>query len=61
MKLASTPLAIHFKLSMHLCPSTKKEEAYISNTMSCLIYAKMCSGYDIAHVVDVVSKDIENP
>ena len=65
-KLASTPLAAHFKLSKKDCPQSKEEKldlskiSYASVVVS-LMYAMVCTQLDIAHVVVVVSRFLSNP
>jgi ATP-binding cassette subfamily B (MDR/TAP) protein 1 len=65
-KPASTPLANHFKLSKHSCPTTKKEieemaEIPYSSAVGSLMYAMVCTRPDIAHAVGVVSRFLSNP
>ena len=65
-KLVSTPLAIHFKLSKEMCPKTQEEIDYMSripysSTVVSLMYAMVCTRLDIAHVVGVVRRYMNNP
>ena len=65
-KPISTPLANHFKLSKEMCPKTKKEIEYMSkvlysSTVGNLMYSMVCIRPDIAHVVGVVSRYMNNP
>ncbi|RDX60466.1 hypothetical protein CR513_61391, partial [Mucuna pruriens] len=55
-KIVSTPLATHFKLSSRHSPSNKAEKTNVSRVpypsiMGSLMYAMVCIGPDIAHVV----------
>jgi hypothetical protein len=59
-------LASHFKLTKEMCPGTQEEIEYISkvpysSTIGRLIYALVCTRPEIAHVVGVVSKYMNNP
>jgi hypothetical protein len=65
-KTISTPLAIHFKLTKEMCPKTQENIEYISrvpysSTVGSLMYAMVCTRQDIAHVVGVVSRYMNNP
>jgi hypothetical protein len=65
-KPINTPLAMHFKLTMEMCPKTHEEIEYMSrvpysSTLGSLMYAMVCTRLDIAHVVGVVSKCMNNP
>jgi hypothetical protein len=65
-KQVSTPLAIHFKLTKEMCPKTQEEIEYMSrvpysSTVGSLMDAMVCKRPDIAHVVGVVRRYINNP
>ena len=65
-KPVSIPLAGHFKLSKRLCPSTKKGKGEMSiipysSSVGRLMYAMVCTGSNISHVVEVVRKFLANP
>jgi hypothetical protein len=64
-KPISTPLASHFKLTKEMCPKTQEEIEYMyrvpySSAVGSLMYAMVCTRPDIAHVVGVVRKYINN-
>jgi len=51
-----TPLATHFKLSVHLCPCDDKEKEDINkipyaSTIVILMYAMVCTWSDISHSI----------
>ena len=65
-KLVSTPLSSHFKLSKEMCPKTQKEIDYMSripysSAVGSFMYAMVCTRLDIAHVVGVVRRYMNNP
>jgi hypothetical protein len=65
-KPISTPLASHFKLTKEMCPKTQEEIEYMSRVpysseIGSLMYAMVCTRPDIAHVVGVVSRYMNNP
>ena len=65
-KLVSTPLANHFKFSKDMCPKTQEEMDYMSkvpyaSAVRRLMYEMVCTRHDIAHVVGVVIKCMNNP
>jgi hypothetical protein len=65
-KPVSTPLASHFKLTKEMCPKTQEEIEYMSrvpysSAVGSLMYAMVCTRPDIAHVVGVVSRYMNNP
>ena len=65
-KPVSTPLASHFKLTKEMCPKTQEEIEYMprvpySLEVSSLMYAMVFTRPDIAHVVGVVSRYMNNP
>jgi hypothetical protein len=65
-KLVSTPLASHFKLTKEMCPKTQEEIEYMSrvpysSSVGSLMYVMVCTRPDIAHVVGVVSRSMNNP
>ena len=65
-KSMSTSLGSHFKLSKEQSPKTKEERdhmrkvSYVS-TISCVMYAMVCTMPDIAHAVGVVSRFMSRP
>jgi hypothetical protein len=66
VKLMSTPLASHFRLSTSQCPKIVEETEDMSkvsyaNAVRCLMYAMVCSRPDLAQAVSVVSKFMANP
>ena len=65
-KPVSTPLASHFKLTKEMCPKTQEEIDYMSKVpyslaVGSLMYAMVCTRPDIAHVVGVVSRYMNDP
>jgi hypothetical protein len=65
-KSVATPFASHFKLSLRQCPVTEAEKEYLfhilySNVVGNLMYAKICTRPDLAHVVSVVSRFMHYP
>ena len=65
-KPVSIPLPSHFKLSKEVRPKTQEEMAYMSkvpyaSVVGSLMYAMFCTRPDIAHVVGVVSRYMNNP
>ncbi|KAF3661587.1 hypothetical protein FXO38_11598 [Capsicum annuum] len=64
-KVVSTPLAMHFKLSMKQCPSSDDEKEDIkkvpyTSVVGSLMYSMVCTRSDIAHIVGVVSRFLFN-
>jgi hypothetical protein len=64
-KPVSTPLASHFKLTKEICPKTQEEIEYMSrvpysSTIGSLMYVMVCTRPDIAHVVGVVRRYMNN-
>ena len=64
-KPVSTPFSSHFKLIKEMCPKTKEEMDYMSkvpyaSAVGILMYAMVCTRLDIAHVVGVVSRYMNN-
>ena len=64
-KPVSKPLSNHSKLSKEMCPETQEEIDYrsripYSSVVGSLMYAMVCKRPDIAHVVRVVSRYINN-
>ena len=64
-KPVSTPLASHFKLTKEMCPKTQEEIEYMSrvpysSAVGILMYAMVCTRPDIAHVVGVLSRYMNN-
>jgi hypothetical protein len=65
-KLVSTPLDIHLKLTKEMCPKTQEETKYMSRVPYSLVvrnlmYVMVCTRPDIAHVVGVVRRYMNNP
>jgi hypothetical protein len=65
-KPISTPLANHLKLTKEMCPKTHEEIGYMSTVpysslVGNLMYAMVCTRSNIAHVVGVVSRYMNNP
>ncbi|CAM8980353.1 unnamed protein product [Rhodiola kirilowii] len=65
-KPVSTPLASHFKLPKDFSPSTEEDEKHMANipyasAIGSLMYAMVCTRSDIAQVVGVVSRYMNNP
>ena len=67
VKVVSTPLATHFKLSIKQSPSKNEvEKVYMSrvlyaSAMGSLMYAMVCTRPDIVHVVGIVNRFLSNP
>jgi hypothetical protein len=66
VKPIPVPLAFHFNLSSSLCPSTKKENEYMSripyaNAIGSLMYVMVSTRPNISHAVGVVSRFMANP
>jgi hypothetical protein len=62
----STPLTIHFKLTMERYPKTQEDIEYMSrapysSTIGSLMYVMVCTRPDIAHAAGVVRKYMNNP
>ena len=65
-KPVSTPLASHFKLTKEMCPKTQEEIEYMSkvpypSAVGSLMYAMVCTKPNIAHVVGVMSRYMNDP
>ena len=65
-KPLSTPLALHFKLSMSNSPKTEVEIDYMSkvpysSVVRSLMHSMVCTRPDIAQVVTVVSRFLSKP
>eukprot|EP01018_Ginkgo_biloba_P039992 Gb_09614 [translate_table: standard] len=65
-KSVSTPLARHFKLTKEMFPKTQEKIDYMSkvsysSVVGSLMYAMVCTRLDIAHVVGVMSRFMNNP
>eukprot|EP00253_Pinus_taeda_P031115 PITA_31115 len=65
-KPVSTAFASHFKLSKEMWPKTHEDMDYMSkvpyaSAVGSLMYAMVCTRSDIAHVVGVVSRFMNNP
>eukprot|EP01018_Ginkgo_biloba_P001714 Gb_30736 [translate_table: standard] len=63
--LVSTPLASHFKLTKEMCPKTQEQIDYMSKVpyssiVGSLMYVMVCTRLDIAYVVGVVSRYMNN-
>ena len=67
-KPVSTPLASHFKVIKHMCPETQETQEEIdymskipySSAVGSLMHAMVCTRPNIAHVVGVVSRYMNN-
>ena len=64
-KTVSTHLSIHLKLSKEMCPNTQEDIEYMSkvpysSALGSLMYAMVWKRLDIAHVVGVVRKYMNN-
>ena len=65
-KLVSTPLAGHFKLSSQQCPTSEKEKEKLkkipyASAIGNVMYAIVCTRWDIAHAIGVISHFLSNP
>ncbi|WP_337136303.1 hypothetical protein, partial [Staphylococcus aureus] len=65
-KPVSTTLASYFKLTKEMFPKTQEEIDYMSkvpysSAVGSLMYAMVCTRLDIAHIVGVVSRYMNNP
>ncbi|KAE8724080.1 cytochrome P450 71A9-like [Hibiscus syriacus] len=65
-KPVSTPLGVHFRLSKEQSPKMEEERAHMvkvsyASAIGSLMYAMVCTRPDIAHVVGVVSRYMNNP
>jgi len=65
VKVVSTPLVTHFKLSVKQSPSNEAEKTNMSrvpyaSVLSSLMYAMVCTRPDITHVVGIVSHFLSN-
>jgi hypothetical protein len=65
-KSVSTPFSNHFKLTKEMCPKTQEEIEFMSGVsyslkIGILMYAMVCTRPEIAHVVGVVSRYMNNP
>jgi len=59
-KSVSTPLAPHFKLKATMSPTSIEEREYMTHvsyasTVSSLIYAIVCTKFDLSQVVSMIS------
>ena len=66
VKLVSTPLGSHFKLSKEQSPKTEEERDYMSkvpyaSAIGSLMYAMVCTKLDIEHAMGVVSRFMSRP
>lgn len=62
----ATPLACHFNLSSKQSPTSefKKEKMHkvpYASVVGSLMYAMVCTRANIAHVIGIVSRYMENP
>lgn len=60
-KLASTPLANHFKLFVYHCSKIKEEVKFMlkvpyASVVGCLMYVMVCTRLDLTHVVSQVCR-----
>jgi len=65
LKLVSTSLTTHFKLSAALSHETKKEMEHIfhvsyASVMRSIMYVIICIRLDISQVMGVVNRDMAN-
>jgi len=65
VKVVSTPLATHFKLSVKQSRSNEVEKAYMSrvryaSAVGSLMNAMVCTRPYIAHVVGIISRFLSN-
>lgn len=64
-KAIQTPLASHFRLSCSQCPAEEEKHEMIkipyANTMGCLMYVMVLTRPDIAHDVNIVSRNMTSP
>ena len=65
-KPVSTPLGLHFKLSLRQSPSTVEEKKAMqhilyTSAVGSLMYTMVCTRLDIAHAVGLVSRFLSNP
>ena len=65
-KPVCSPLADHFKLGSHQCPTSDEDKAEMksipySSAVGSLMYALVCTRPDIAFAVGVVSRFLSNP
>jgi ATP-binding cassette subfamily B (MDR/TAP) protein 1 len=65
-KPVSAPLAVHFRLSLALCPVSDDDIEYMSrvpysSAVGSLMYAMVCSHLDLSHALSVVSRCMANP
>ena len=61
LKVVSTPLSSHLKLTKEMCPKTQEKKDEMTKVPYALVvgssmYAMVCTRPDIAHVVRVVSR-----
>ena len=66
VKVVSTPLPGHLKLTKEMCPKTQEEEEKMSkvpyaSSVGSLMYSMVCTRLDIAHAVGVVSRYMSHP
>ena len=66
VKVVSTPLPGHLKLTKEMCPKIQEEEDKMSkvpyaSAIGSLMYAMVCTRLDIAHAVGVVSRYMSHP
>ena len=64
-KPVTTPLAMHFMLSLHQSPTTEEEiekmvKIPYSSTVGSIMYAMICTHPDLAHSVSMVSRYMAN-
>ena len=66
VKVVSTPLPSHLKLTKEMCPKTLEEEHKMSkvpcaSAIGSLMYAMVCTRPNIAHAMGVVSRYMSHP
>jgi ATP-binding cassette subfamily B (MDR/TAP) protein 1 len=62
----SSPLAVHFRLSLGLSPEIEDKKKHMSSVLyasiiGSILYAMTCTHPDISHVVSVVNIFMVNP
>jgi hypothetical protein len=65
-KPVTTPLAAHFRLKSEHCPNSEEEKRRMihvpySNGVGSLMYAMVCTRPNLAYIVSVVSRFMQNP
>jgi hypothetical protein len=65
-KKVATPIAPHFKQSSTQCPITDEDIEYMSrdpysSTVGSLMYAMVCSRFDLSYAMSLFSRYMANP